>query len=207
MASMAPRCARRRSGCWGSDAIARRGAETFYRFGMTRKLPTRRSNAELAEDALQKARLYRQRAREDERRAAGDFGLWVRALAARGDAAAADLCARWDNRTGSGAAAPRPSRTARAGGTAAEASAPHPGPPRRPRNPSEPIKAAQNWPVQGLELVSGQVRELVRQGRRLEARGLIVQAEESTGIPLVPAAHRPKWGLGPRAGEVVGPLQ
>lgn len=81
-----------------------------------------------------------------------------------------------------------------------------PAPARRPRDPSEPIRAAQNWPVQGLELVSGQVRELVRQGRRLEARGLIVKAEESTGIPLVPVAHRPKWGLGPRAGEIIGPL-
>lgn len=207
MASMAPKCARRRSGCWGSDAIARRGAETFYRFGMTRKLPTRRSNAELAEDALQKARLYRQRAREDEQRAARDFGLWVRRLAAGGDVAASDLCARWDSRKGGGAAAARPSRPAKHAGRGADAPMPKAEPPRKPRNPSEPIKAAQNWPVQGLELVSGQVRELVRQGRRLEARGLIVQAEESTGIPLVPAAHRPKWGLGPRAGEVVGPLQ
>ena len=151
---------------------------------MTPKAPTRRSNAELAEDALQKARRYRARAREEARRAAGEFGLWVRTLADRGDAAAMDLCARWDGRK-----------------------APHKPEAKRPaRGPAEPIRAAQNWPVQGLELVSGQVRELVRQGRRLEARGLIVQAEESTGIPLVPVAHRPKWGLGPRPGEIVGPL-
>lgn len=181
---------------------------------MTRKAPTRRSNAELAEDALQKARLYRARAREEERRAAGEFGLWVRSLAADGDAAAADLCARWDAREGAGkSAAARTARQVRAtsavkGGQARAAgvSAAAQDPPRRTRDPSEPIRAAQNWPVQGLELVSGQVRELVRQGRRLEARGLIVQAEESTGIPLVPVAHRPKWGLGPRAGEIIGPL-
>lgn len=189
---------------------------------MTRKAPTRRSNAELAEDALQKARLYRARAREEERRAAGEFGLWVRSLAADGDAAAVDLCARWDARKGSGkSAAPRPVRAARPAAAVAPSEpasarrtaepAParrmsEPAPARRPRDPSEPIRAAQNWPVQGLELVSGQVRELVRQGRRLEARGLIVQAEESTGIPLVPVAHRPKWGLGPRAGEIIGPL-
>lgn len=151
---------------------------------MTPKSPTRRSNAELAQDALQKARRYRARARDDARRAAGEFGLWVRTLAERGDAAAADLCARWDGR--------KPARKPEAA--------------RPARNPSEPIKTAQNWPVQGLELVSGQVRELVRQGRRLEARSLIVKAEESTGIPLVPVAHRPKWGLGPKPGEIVGPL-
>ncbi|MFN7397981.1 MAG: hypothetical protein ACK5SX_02690 [Sandaracinobacter sp.] len=149
---------------------------------MTPKAPTRRSNAELAQDALAKARLYRARAREEDRRAAADFGLWVRALAARGDADATELCTRWDARaTARGKAKPG-------------------------RDAARPAKVVQNWPVAGLELVSGQVRELVRQGRRLEARDLIVKAENSTGIPLVPATLRSKWGLGPRAGEVVGPL-
>ena len=92
---------------------------------MTPKAPTRRSNAELAEDALQKARRYRARAREEARRAAGEFGLWVRTLAERGDAAAVDLCARWEGRK------PTPKPDAK----------------RPARNPAEPIKAAQNWPV------------------------------------------------------------
>lgn len=74
------------------------------------------------------------------------------------------------------------------------------------RASTKPIATAQNWSVEGLELVSGQVRELVRQGRRLEARGLIVKAEETTGMALVPAAHRAKWGLGLRPAEIVGPL-
>lgn len=159
-------------------------AQAIYRPFMSAMLPTRRSNAELAEEALARARMYRAKARADAQRAAGAFGLWVQELAAKGDAGAIALCERWNGRTASGR-----------GGAAKKA----------PRG-SAPIQAARAWPVEGLELVSGQVRELVRQGRRLEARGLIVKAEESTGMVLVPAAHRSKWGLGGRPGEVVGPL-
>jgi hypothetical protein len=94
-----------------------------YRWGMTAKAPTRRSNAELAQDALAKARLYRARAREEERRAAADFGLWVRALAARGDVDATELCTRWDARaTARGKAKPG-------------------------RDAARPAKVAHNWPV------------------------------------------------------------
>jgi hypothetical protein len=182
----------------GSVTFARRRLQTLYISGMTTKPPNRKSNAELAEEALAKAKLYRARAREEERRAAGEFGLWVQGLAAKGDPEALSVCNRWAEQQGidppvKAAPEPREKRVFKPRS-------------RHLDDPGRPIRTAQNWPVVGLELVSGQVRELVRQGKRLEARGLIVKAEQSTGMPLVPAAHRAKWGLGSKAGEIVGPL-